>query len=507
MKKLWVILSLCCVFLFLQCRDISDQSFVIKSATIIDGSKDRKGFVADIKIVNGIITDIGDLDVEWGEGIVMAEGLVLAPGFIDTHSHHDDALLEKPSAMAAISQGITTIFIGQDGQSEYPIKNFFNKLEKKKIALNVASLVGHGTLRSVVMGSDFKRKSTPKELSQMVTILKSELMDGAFGLSSGLEYEPGLYADTHELVTLAKEAEKLDGIYASHIRNEDKYLWESVNEAIEIGEKSGIQVHVSHIKLARQGIWGQANKLISMFEEAKKRGVNVTGDIYPYTFWQSTMTIFFPDRDFTNKEHSQYALTELTLPEFVRIVYFESDPSLVGKTLLEIAQTKNVDPVDLLMNLSKESYAQSEKLGHSGDSVLVTSMDERDIVSIVKDAPTVNICSDGSLEGSHPRGRGSFPRLLKKEFRNKNALPLERVIYKMTGLAAKNMGMKKRGLIKKGYIADLVLFDPQTIEDQATVKNPHRLSKGVKNVWVSGVKVFDKGEVTKKFPGKVLRRE
>lgn len=473
------------------------SSTLILDASIVDGTGGpaRKGAV---RIVDGRISEVGDLTPRHGDSVVDAGGLVLAPGFIDTHSHHGGGLFEAPDAPAVVSQGITTIVVGQDGGSDVPLQKFFDRLASTPASVNVASYVGHGTLRSQVMGENFKRKATPEEVSMMADLLRAEMKSGALGLSSGLEYDPGIYSDPSEVVTLAKVVAELGGRYMSHVRSEDREFWKAIDEAITIGREARIPVQISHIKLAMRSLWGEAGRLLKTLDAARAAGVDVTADIYPYTYWQSGMTVLFPNRDFDNREAAEFALREVTSAEGLIVTRYEKDGSYEGKTLAEIAKLRGVDAPQAMMDMIRESD------GRIG--IVATGMDEKDVAALMR-WPFANICSDGTSTGGHPRGYGAFPRVLGRYVREQKVLTLEEAVRKMTSLAAANVGLKDRGTLRAGAPADLVLFDPATIIDRSTTADPKAMSHGVRSVWVNGQLVFDAGKTTPARPGQVLRRQ
>lgn len=469
---------------------------LIVNASIIDGtgSPARRGAV---RIIDGRIAEIGNLLPSPSDSILDAGGLTLAPGFIDTHSHHAGGLFEALDAPAVVSQGITTIVAGQDGSSDVPLQGFFDRLSAAPASVNVASYVGHGSLRSQVMGEDFKRKATPEEVATMANLLRAEMKVGALGLSSGLEYDPGIYSDPSEVIALATVAAEFGGRYMSHVRSEDRAFWKAIDEAITIGREARIPVQISHIKLAMRSLWGETDRLLKTLDAARASGVNVTADIYPYTYWQSGMTVLFPDRDFDDREAAEFALREVTTAEGLIVTRYEKDPSYQGKTLAAIAKLRSVDPPQAMMDMIRESD------GRIG--IVATSMDEKDLVALMK-WPFANICSDGASTGGHPRGYGAFPRVLGRYVREQKVLTLEDAVRKMTSLAAAHVGLKDRGTLQPGAPADLVLFDPATIIDRSTTADPKAMSEGVRSVWVNGQLVFDAGKTTAERPGHVLRR-
>lgn len=475
------------------------QSVLIRGARVVDGTG-SPGRSASVRVEGARIAAVGTLEARPGEDVVDATGLVLAPGFIDTHSHHDRGLLETPEALGAVSQGITTIVVGQDGGSRLPLGRFMDQIRERGTAVNVASYVGHGSLRREVMGADWRRPATPAEVEDMKRLLRREMAAGALGLSTGLEYDPGIHASTNEVVALAREAARTGGRYMSHMRSEDRELWAAVDETLRIGREAGIPVHISHMKLAMRSLWGETDRLLRRLEEARRDGVEVTADVYPYTFWQSTMTVLFPDRDFDDREAFEFALDELVPPEGMLIGRYEPRPEYEGRTLAEIAEMRGESPVDTYMALVAAVVATD-----AGESIVATSMAEEDVIDLVRWEHT-NISTDGALRGAHPRGFGAFTRVLGPWVRAGH-LSLEEAVHKATGLAARHAGIADRGVIRVGAPADLVLFDPETVGDRATRREPHRVSEGIEGVWVNGVRVYEGGgRTTGARPGRVLTR-
>ncbi len=490
--------------------DIFFPSTLIAGATVVDGTGQPR-FTADVRIEGDRIAAVGGLEPLRGEPTIDADGLVLAPGFVDTHSHADGAILEHLDTLAAVSQGISTTVVGQDGGSEYPLQEFFDRLEATPPAVNVASYVGHGTLRERVMGDDFARTATAEEIARMAALLTEEMQAGALGLSTGLEYDPGIYSAPEEVVELARVAASRGGRYISHIRSEDRRFWKAVDEILAIGREADLPVQISHIKLALRDLHGKTDRLLGTLDDARTAGVDVTADIYPYTYWQSTLTVMFPDRGFEDRAAALFAVEELAAPEEMLIPVFEPDPGLAGKTLAEIATARGTDPATTLIDLIREAEAWRDAQGPEAEydrveSVIAVSMTEPDIERLMAWSST-NFCTDGGLMGSHPRGFGSFPRVLGRYVRERQILSLEEAIRKMTALAASNVGLNERGRIEPGAFADLVLFDPETVLDRATTEEPHLTSVGIEKVWVNGRLVYEDGRPSGRRPGSVLRRQ
>ena len=479
-------------------RGQEPPSLLIRNAVVLDGTG-AAGRQADVRIAGGKIVEVGRLTPASAERMIDVGGLTLAPGFIDTHSHHDRGLSERPDVLAAVSQGITTIVVGQDGGSSFPLAKFFDSLQVSPVALNVASYVGHGTIRRRVLGDDYRRAATDEELAKMREMLRAEMQAGAFGLSTGLEYDPGIYSKPEEVIALAKDVAAMGGRYMSHIRSEDRHFWKAIDEVITIGREAKLPVHVSHVKLAMRNLWGQSAKLLQTMDRARKDGVQLTADIYPYTYWQSGATVLFPERNYDDEAEAELVLKEVVAPADLLFTSFPTNPAYAGKTLAQIAAERGTKPAPTLLALIKENEAAG-----TSASVVATSMDEKDVGELMK-WPFANICSDGAMGGGHPRGFGAFPRVLGIYVRERGVLKLEDAIRKMTMLAAANAGIKDRGRIAPGQFADLVLFDPRSVVDRATTASPQAQSEGIKTVWVNGVEVFRDGTATGARPGQVLR--
>jgi N-acyl-D-amino-acid deacylase len=484
----------------------ASRDILVTGASILDGTGGPPQ-VADVRIRDGrilAVSDPGTLTPGPDEAVVDAQGLVLAPGFIDTHSHHGGGLEEDPSALAAVSQGITTIVVGQDGGSAFPLAELFGELEAAPVAVNVGSYSGHNTLRREVLGEDFRRPATDGEIDEMRALLAEDLRAGALGLSTGLEYDPGIYSETEEVIALAQEAARYGGRYSSHMRSEDRALWEALEELIQVGREARIPVHVSHMKLAMRSLWGRAGEAIAQMDSARAEGISLTADVYPYEYWQSTMTVLLPERDFSDRSAFQFALDELVPPEGFLIARFDPQPEYVGLTLDSIARLRDTDPTSAYMELVSEVEALRAETGEGGESIIGTSMSPEDIVTLLT-WPHTNVSSDGGINGRHPRGTGTFTRILGRYVREEGFFFLQEAVHKMTYQAAMNAGISERGLLRPGFRADLVLFDPETVLDNATPEDPQAISTGISRVWVNGVEVFTNGVATGNRPGMVIR--
>jgi N-acyl-D-amino-acid deacylase len=482
--------------------DLSSQ--LIADVVIVDGSGAPRQPGA-VRIDGGRIVASGALEALPGETVVAGGGLVLAPGFIDTHSHADDELFEQPGALAAVSQGITTVVFGQDGGSPFPLLDFRFRLIERPAAINTASYSGHNTLRDRVMGSDFRRAATETELHQMSLLLRQDLDAGALGLAAGLEYDPGIYSDPSEVVALARVAAAQGGRYISHLRSEDRRFPEALDEILAIGQAAGIPVQISHMKLAMTSLWGRAAEFLGKLDAARAAGIDVTADVYPYEYWQSNMMVMLPDRDITDRAEVEYMLREIAPPDGMWFTLYEPQPEYVGKTLTEVAELRGSDPATAFMELIAAAEAMRAETGRQADMIIGTSMHPDDVAALIA-WPHSNICTDGSLTDLHPRGAGAFPRVLGRYVREQGLMSLEEAVRKMTSLAAASMGFADRGLIRPGAAADLVLFDPDAVIDNATPQNPSALSGGIAKVWVNGVLVYADGQETGARPGRFLAR-
>lgn len=486
----------------------SDGAVRIENVRIVDGTgaPAREGAV---RIAGGRIVAVGALAPEPGETVVDGGGRVLAPGFIDSHSHHDAGMFEARDLVAVTSQGVTTLVVGQDGFSQLPLAELFAKVEATPLAVNLASYSGHNTLRARAMGEDARRAATAQEIARMSALLEDDLRAGALGLSTGLMYEPGAFSTTEEVVALAQVAARHGGRYISHLRDEGFELLPAIDEAIEIGRRSGAPVQISHLKIAVRKHWGRAGEVLAKLDRAREVGVDITADVYPYTFWQSTMRVMFLNKHDEDREGLAFNFAESTRPEDLRFTIFRPDPSIEGKTIAQVAAERGQDPVEAYIALARTLAAYER--AHAGDAdrpraeaVIGTSMDEADVESFLRWSHT-NVGSDGFPTG-HPRGHGSFTRVLGRYVRERGALTLEQAVHAMTGRAAAHLGFADRGVIAPGARADLVLFDPETVADRATVEDPTALSVGVDRVWVGGEEVFADGRALGRYPGEVVRR-
>ena len=470
---------------------------VIVNAQIADGAGKplRKG---SVRISGDRITRVGDFQPAKGEQIIDAKGLVLAPGFIDIHNHSTEGIERDPLAETQIAQGITTAVVGADGDSPWPIAPWLKAREANPASLNIAVLAGHATIRQQVLGKDFKRVSTPAEIEKMVLLVDQGMRDGALGLSSGLEYEIGSYSATDEVVAMSAAAAKHGGFYMTHIRDEADKSFEALNEEIAIGERARIPIEHSHIKLGTVGVWGKAPQYIQVIEAARKRGVDFLADCYPYDAWHSNLKVLVPDKQYENPQSVARALADVGGGSHVTIVEFKPNASYEGHTIEDLARANNITPVDMFIRLIREGDAANTEAGIIGQSMI-----ESDIKAFYQQ-PWVMVASDGGIGSRHPRGAGTFPRVLGVYVREKHWFTLPEAIRKMTSLPAKRLHWTDRGVLREGAFADLVLFNPETVIDRSTFSSPFALPTGIEKVFVNGTLVWSSDKATGARPGRVL---
>ncbi|HET6931423.1 MAG TPA: D-aminoacylase [Candidatus Acidoferrum sp.] len=473
------------------------ESLLILNAQVADGTG-APLYPANVRITGNRIAAIGKLDPQPGEPTLDAHGLVLAPGFIDIHNHSEEGLPKDLAAETQVSQGITTLIIGADGESPWPLASWFHQMQDHPAAVNVGSFAGHATIREQVMGKDFKRTATDQEVHSMADRMREQMSQGALGLSSGLEYEVGSYAATEEVVALSKVAAASGGVYMTHIRDEADKSFEALQEEIAIGERAHIPVEHSHIKLGTVGVQGKAAQYIKIIEAARKRGVDFLADCYPYDAWHSNLKVVVPDKQYENPKSVAAALESYGGGSHITITEFSPNKSYAGHTIAELAKTNGLSEVEMYIRLIREGDA-----AHTEAIIIGQSMIESDIKAFYQQ-PWVMVASDGGVNSQHPRGAGTFTRVLGLYVREKHWLTLPEAIRKMTSLPAQRLGWKDRGILRKGAYADLVLFNPQTVIDRSTFSDPTALSSGIEKVFVNGVLVWDSGTSTAARPGSVI---
>ena len=480
---------------------------LITNIKLIDGTGNPARNLS-VRILDKKIWEIGQLTPFKNEKVIDGKGKVLAPGFIDSHSHHFGGLEKTPEAIPTANQGITTIVIGQDGGS-YPMDTIENFIKSRPVAVNIASYTGHSTLRGKAMGvKSLYRKAKQEEVEKMKGFLEEEMKKGSLGLNTGLEYESAFFSNKDEVLELAKVAAKYNGRYMSHIRSEDVNLNEAIDEIIEIGRQTKMPVQISHIKIAKKDQWKKSSEILAQLQHTRAEGINITADCYPYNFWNSTLRVLFPNRDYTNPEAAEFAVNQLFDPSQSVLVRYAPNKTYAGKTITEIAKLRNEKPSVTLMNLiaiAAEFEEKNPDFDEGIEAIMAKSMEDSDVSNFLN-WPQTNICSDGSSSG-HPRGHGTFTRVLGRYVREQKLIPLETAIYKMTGLTAEHLGIKNRGIIAPGNFADLVLFDPNTVKDNADIKNGKALSSGIEKVWINGEIILENNKPTGKYPGVLIKRQ
>ncbi len=533
---------------------------IIKKGEIIDGSG-KSPYIADISIKDGYIKKICPNILDQGTNVIDANGYVVCPGFIDINSHSDFSLYSNPRAESKILQGITTEIVGQGGRTLGPInekhlpdlkqytssyvqnreeENFWNwktqaeyinLLAEKKIGVNIASLVGYGSIRVAVMGFE-KRKPSAKEMGEMKSMLEEELSNGIHGLSLGLDNSPDSLATMEELVDMAKVVKEYNGICSIHMREEGNHLIESINEALEIAEKSGVKLQISHLKAAHPQNWGKVKEAISIINKAKQENMDVDYDVYPYTFYESVLSDVLPHwiRQFSPERIvsflKQQDIRENVIKDMLDVNSKWGNPMLgsswdririvsprkagnkkyEGMSIEEISDVLNMKPQEAAVTLLLEEEGVVK--------ITFSAMIETDLIDVMKQSMAM-YCTDGlavSPYGDykeikiHPRYYGSYPRVLGRYVREKKIIALEDAISKATLLPAIKMNIKDRGFLGTGYKADITIFNKDTIIDKATSKNPHQYPIGIKTVIVNGVVAVKDQEHTGELPGEIIIR-
>ena len=495
---------------------------LIRNARVIDGTG-NPWFHASVAIRGERIAAIGRLEDATARRVIDAAGRVVAPGFIDVHTHVEGTIEKVPRADNYLLDGVTTIVTGNCGGSTQDVGAWFRRLEELGIGVNVATLIGHNTVRRQVMGTE-NRHATPEELARMKELVHAAMQQGAVGLSTGLIYIPGAYAPTEEVVELAKSAAVYDGVYASHMRDEGAQILESIHEAARVGEQAGMPVQISHFKIDTPRIWGFSEKSIALVEEYRRRGVDVVVDQYPYDHSSTNLGITLPawalagGADAVRERLShpetrariaaemQQRLKDLGHPDYsyATVAYFKKEHSWEGRTIAEITRLRGLEPT-----LANQIETIFHILLDGGAQMIYHSMSDVDIERILR-YPNTAIASDGGVrvfgEGMpHPRSYGTNARVLAEYVRRRGVLTLEDAIRRMTSLPARTFRFRDRGLLREGFAADIVVFDPARVQDKATYTEPHQYSEGFDYVLVNGVVMVEEGRLTDARGGRVLR--
>lgn len=518
---------------------------LIEKGRVIDGAG-NPWFRADVGVIGDRIEAVGNLRGADAERRINARGFIVAPGFIDIHSHSDYTVLIDPRVESKVRQGVTTEVVGNCGSSAAPMNSEVRAYREKYMraqlgeefefnwetmedylrlvdaggaSFNVVALVGQGTVRQNVMGHE-DRPPTEGELKAMRRLVAGAMEDGAWGMSTGLIYTPSCYADTDEIVELAKAVAEHDGVYFSHIRGEGETLLEAVEEAIEIGERAGVPVEIAHFKASGREHWGKTEESLRLVEEGRSRGVDVTFDQYPYIASSTGLAALLPH--WAQEGGAERLLERLGDPETrqmiaegpvtvtrdwdsVMVALAKNHPKYEGKTIAEIARLESKGPMDAVFDLLLAEEAQV--------SIVSFGMCEDDVRRVMR-SPNMMVGSDGRAVAPrgilgrgkpHPRYYGTFPRVLGHYVRE-GVLSLQEAVRKTTSMSAQRLGLRDRGLLREGFKADITLLDPAKVRDEATFTDPHRFASGIPYVVVNGAIVVDRSEHTGALPGKALRR-
>jgi len=531
------------------CSKGKDLDLLIAGGMVYDGSGGPP-VRADIGIVDGAIRLIGKIPKSRARAGIVADGLAVSPGFIDIHDHTDIGLLVDPRAESAVRQGVTTLVSGQCGGSPFPVpeqgleemradlakeygleldwrdaRGFLGRIEKTGTALNYSTFVGHGSVRAAAMGYN-DRPPTAEELERMKAFVAEAMAGGALGLSSGLEYTPGSFAKTDELIALSRVAAATGGLYATHMRDEEAEVLEAVAEALRIARETPIRLQISHLKIGFALNWPKLGALLDMLEKARAEGLDFRCDRYPYIAGATSLDLLFPvwareggterfmsrlkDQAFDTRLRAHLAEQEKGYGTWAGILISEvgsdKNRALEGMNVLEAAAGAGQPPYEFMRDLLVEE---------SGRVGMVSFYGTEDVLKHILSPPFVGIGADSSAVAPHgplgkgkphPRFYGTFPRVLGKYVREEKLVPLEEMIRKMTAMPAGQLGLVRRGRIKVGWAADLCVFDPDKVIDKATFKEPAVYPEGIVQVIVNGQVVVDGGEHTGRLPGRVLRK-
>ena len=525
---------------------------VIRGGMILDGTGGPP-FQADLGIMGDTIAALGDIDPAQGRRVLDAAGLVVSPGFIDIHSHSDGSILRYPTADSRVMQGVTTEITGNCGGSAAPraareaeehpeaallpegeaararaawtdVASYFRALDEEGISVNHALLLGHGTLRQMVAGSE-DRPLTPEEMATVLGMVEEGMDQGAIGISTGLEYVPGRFTPTEEIVALARAVARRGGLYATHIRNEEAMLLEAVDEALRIGRETGVRVQVAHLKAAGMPNWGKQVAALDLIVGARTAGVDVLADAYPYTAYSTGLTIFMPawamdggwdalarrlddpiQRARLRDELLQRVLLDPGAFHLIVISSVRTDGNrpLVGLNLEEIAEARGEEPVDALLGLLVEEGGSVSFIGHGMSAENVEMVLSHPLVMIGSDGSSMAPPVEPTRSRPHPRSYGTFPRVLGHYSRERGIFDLPTAVRKMTSMPADQVRLRDRGRIARGKKADLVVFDATTVRDEATFNDPHRFPTGILHVLVNGVAVVEGSAHTGRRPGRVV---
>jgi N-acyl-D-amino-acid deacylase len=495
---------------------------LILNGKIIDGTG-NSWYYGDVAVKDGKIAAIGKLNNITAPKVIDAKGLIVAPGFIDVHGHIEGGVFENPTADNYIYDGVTTVITGNCGGSAESIQQFFQRLDSIKTSINIGTLVGHNTVRRQAMGLSNKFASA-EEQKKMEELVAQAMKEGAVGLSTGLIYLPGMYSNTEEVIGLAKSAVKYNGIYASHIRNEETKVVDAINEAINIGRQAGISVQISHFKVSHRANWGRSKETLPLIEAARIDGYDVTIDQYPYTASSTNLGVRLPDWALAGGQDSLKAkianpdlhkriikdmLAQLKEYKYKNYSYavvasHAADTTLNGKSISEINKLKGRKP-----KAKEEAETILDMMLAGGAQMVYHGMHEDDVRYFIK-YPFNMVGADAGVPVPgrgmpHPRAYGTNARILAKYVREEKLVALEEMIRRMTSLAAQKFQLKDRGILKEGMAADIVIFDEKEVTDKATFENPHQYSAGFKYVLVNGRLVLENGVHNGTRSGRTLK--
>lgn len=522
---------------------------VIRGGTILDGTG-APPFPADIGLVGGRIAAMGQIAPEQAARVIDASRLHIAPGFIDIHTHSDGDIFQYPTADSRVHQGVTTEVTGNCGGSAAPlagaradeirraykedgvdaawtgVASYCDYLDRFGISVNHAQLIGQGTLRQNAVGL-VDRQLTADELDAVLRAVDEGMAEGAFGLSTGLEYVPGRYTPTAEIVAMSRVVARHGGFYASHVRNEERYVLEAVDEAIAIGRQAGCRVEISHLKATGQGNWAKQRGALDLIESARRAGVDVLADAYPYTAYSTGLTILLPAETLEGGTRAMlgrladdagraslcaHLVNQVAHDpgDFSLIVIArmksEEDQALVGQSVARIAEGWKVDPAEAILRLIEKEQGNVPFIGHGMSAENVEFVLRNPLVMVGSDGYSMAPVGRAAQSRPHPRSYGAFARVLGYYCRERKLFELPEAVRKMTSMPADQLGLRDRGRIAAGKWADLVVFDPAAIKDEATFDSPHRFASGIRQVLVNGVLVVDNGKHTGAKPGRALRR-
>ncbi len=536
-------------FIFPACASGGEYDLVIAGGLVFDGTG-ASPREADIGISGGVIRSIGGTGRMNAKRTIEARGLAVCPGFIDIHTHTAEQLLVNPKAESTVRQGVTTVVGGNCGESSFPLNDamfddmrsglrtrygleqdwkdaagFFRRLEKNGTAVNYASLVGHGTVRAGVVGYN-DRAATGAELDAMKKLVAAAMDQGAVGISTGLEYSPGSFASTGELIELASVLALRGGVYATHIRDEEDGVLEALSEAIEIAAKSRSRLQVSHLKIGYPRNWPKFPALMAAFDRAAASGLRIHADRYPYTAWGTGLSMLFPlwaregrteallgrlkdpglqaklEREFLAKAGELGGWDKVLISDLPT----DKNRELEGLTILEAARLKDRAPYELVRRLLIEEEGDVDMIAFATSEEHLEALLSHPLVGVGSDGTALAPYGPLAMGKPHPRAYGTFPRVLGKYVRERKLVPLAEMIRKMTSFPADHFGFERRGRIAVGHAADITVFDPERVADKATWTDPAVYPEGIPYVMVNGWPVIDGGEHTGELPGRVLRR-